>query len=69
MNSNDPTRDRIDAAERMLHHARQQHIQGIAEDTAEFLSAARRNIDRAVASIERTAPVVQMQIKEAKHAR
>lgn len=69
MNTNDPARDRIEAAERMLHHARQQHSHGNAEDTAEFLGAARRNIDRAIEALKNTAPVVTLQRKEASHAR
>lgn len=69
MNSNDTVRDRIEAAERMLHHARQQHSHGNPKDTAEFLAAAARNIGRAQEAIKNTAPVVALQRKEASHAR
>lgn len=65
MNSNDIVRDRIEAAERMLHHARQQHSHGNPEDTAEFLAAAARNIGRAQEVIKNTASGVPLQRKEA----
>lgn len=70
MNSIDPTRDRIEAAERMLHHARQQHAHGNSEDATEFLAAAKRNIDRALKSLESPTAVVSLpRGKETAHAR
>lgn len=70
MNTQDPVRDRIEHAERMLHHARQEITRGNDDDAVEFLAAARRNIDRAEQAIKKTAPVVDLQrSKEAARAR
>lgn len=63
MTTNDVVRDRIDAAERMLQQARQEHSRGNSEDCAEFLAAAARNISRAHESIKSLASVVPMQRK------
>jgi len=66
----DPVRDRIDAAERMLHQARHEYTRGNAEDAGEFLGAARRNIDRAGEALKKAGHVVELpRGKEANHAR
>lgn len=67
--SNDPVLDRIDNAERMLRHARAEQGRGNVEDAAEFLAAARRNIDRAAEALKNTASVATLPRKEASHAR
>lgn len=60
MKTNDAARDRIEAAELMLRHAKQQHVQGNPEDAVEFLRAAQRNIGRGIAALERGADVIDL---------
>ena len=70
MNTNDVVLDRIENADRMLRQARAEHQRGNAEDAAEFLAAARRNIDRASEAMKKTASVTDLtRAKEVAHAR
>jgi hypothetical protein len=67
--SNDKVLDRIENAERMLRQARTEHQRGNPEDAAEFLAAARRNIDRASDAMKKTTVAELPRAREAAHAR
>jgi len=69
-NTNDPVLDRIENADRMLRQARIEYSRGNVEDAAEFLAACRRNIDRCIDAMKKTASVMDLtRGKEVAHAR